>query len=99
MKVVMPRTSLEYVSFPILSSPVHPSAITHEVAITPNGEQPTTWEPATYTNQRVRILVRASTEASAGGAVTLSVGLWEVWWRGISAPEIPVRRVGLLQVL
>lgn len=99
MSVRLPRTSLEYVTFPITTSPVDPSSLTHEVSVVGEYDQPSGWAPASYLDGRVHLLVRASLDAAPGGDVTLDVGRWRVWWRSSSVPEVPVRQVGIVQVV
>ena len=99
MKVILPRQSLEFVSFPISTAPVDPASLTHEVAITEIDEQPSVWETVTFADGLVQVLIRASTEAAAGGDFTLDVGRWRLWWRASSNPEFPVRPVGVVTVV
>lgn len=92
----IPRHSLEHIMFPLSTTPTDPSTLTHEVAVVPVTAQPAEpdWHPADYDGGNVLLLVRASTDAPAGGTVTLSPGRWSVWWRAQSTPEYPARLVG-----
>ena len=101
MSVEIHRDSLEYVSFPLDTTPVDPALLTHEVAVIDPLDDPinTDWVTVTYGDDQVQILVRASvTAASNGENVTLSVGRWRVWWRAQANPEYPTRNIGLIYV-
>jgi hypothetical protein len=104
LSVEIHRDSLEYVTFPLDTTPVDPTTLTHEVAVIDAREDPTDappsdWVPVLYEDGLVHILVRASlTAASNGEDVTLDVGRWRVWWRAQANPEYPTRNIGLLYV-
>lgn len=101
MKVILPRQSLEIVSFPVSTAPVDPSTLTHQVAVIDYAAQPIPgdWFNAPYVDPNVEVLIRSSDLAAAGGLVTLAVGRWRVWWRASSNPEFPVRQVGVVTVV
>lgn len=99
MSIVLPRQSLEVVSFPLSTSPVDPDTLDHEISVAAYDTQPSDWVSAAFSEGKVRVLVRASDEAAAGGDVTLAVGVWRLWWRAASNPEFPVRQVGVLRVV
>jgi hypothetical protein len=101
MKIILPRQSLEIVSFPISTAPVDPATLTHQVAVVPPDTQPVggDWFNAPFVDPNVEVLIRASTTAAAGGLVTLAVGRWRMWWRASSNPEFPVRQVGIVTVV
>jgi hypothetical protein len=69
------------------------------VAIVDEFAHPSAWQNATYQDGEVRVLVRASLDAPAGGLFTLDVGRWRVWWKASSNPEYPVRQVGIVSVV
>lgn len=99
MPLTLARQTLEYVTFPLASSVVDPSTLSHEVAIVGTTSQPSGWVPGDYVDDEVQVLVRASPDAPAGGVITLSVGRWRIWWRAAANPEFPVRQVGILNVV
>lgn len=101
MSACLPRESLEYVLFPITTSPVDPATLSHEVALVGEFEYPEAldWIAASYIDDQVAVLVRASTDAPAGGDITLAIGRWRIWWRALASPEFPVRQVGIVSVV
>lgn len=98
MSVTLPRESLEYLSFSVDTDPVDPASLVHEVAIVPELSQPSGWTVAPYVDGKVLVLVRASTDAEAGGLFTLALGRWRLWWRSEAFTETPVRQVGVISV-
>ena len=101
MRVTLPRETLEYLAFPITTSPVDAASLSHQVAIIDEFAHPVSgdWFAGTYTNAEVQVLVRASEDAPAGGDVELAVGRWRVWWRADANPEFPARQVGIVSVV
>jgi hypothetical protein len=101
LSVEIHRDSLEYVTFPLDTTPVDPTTLTHEVAvIDPRTDpEPPDWVAVDYSDGLVHVLVRASPTADSNGEdVTLDVGRWRVWWRAQANPEYPTRNIGLLYV-
>lgn len=104
MSIEIHRDSLEYITFPLDTSPVDPATLTHEVAIIdpradPSEGPPSDWVAVDYEDGMVHALVRASTTAESNGEdFTLDVGRWRVWWRTQGNPEYPVRNIGVLFV-
>lgn len=101
MSVEIHRDSLEYVTFPLDTSPIDPALLVHEVAIIdPLADPDTTdWVPVTYADDLVQVLVRASPSAASNGEdFTLEVGRWRLWWRAQANPEYPTRNIGLVFV-
>ncbi len=101
MSVTLPRESLEYLSFPITTSPVDASSLSHEVAIIDEFAHPVDadWETGTWADDEVQVLVRASPDAPVGGIFELDVGRWRVWWKADANPEFPARQVGIVSVV
>lgn len=105
MSQVLDRQTLEFVRFPVVTAPVDPATLTHEVAVVDEFAQlPSVWVTVPYVNDAVEMLVRASLDAPdtvpPGGAdFTLAQGRWRVWWKTDSDPEYPVRRVGIIEVV
>lgn len=99
MSVELPQESLEYILFPVDTSPVDPTTLIHQISMTGEFSHPTTWVTVPYVGNDVRVLVRASILAEPGGDVTLSVGRWRLWWRTDANPEEPVRQVGIISVV
>jgi hypothetical protein len=101
VSVEIHRDSLEYVTFPLDTSPVDPTTLTHEVAIIdPRADpEPLDWVAVDYSDGLVHVLVRASLTADSNGEhFTLDVGRWRAWWRAQANPEYPTRNIGLLYV-
>lgn len=99
MSVRLARQTLEYVLFPLDTSPVDASGLTHEAAIVDELAQPSGWTAVSWADGFIQVLVSASLDATPGGDFTLAVGRWRVWWRAPSNPEFPVRQVGVIQVV
>lgn len=93
------RYSLEYVFVPVSGTDEIPG-LSHQVAIVETRKPVDTWHNATWDTDEaaVRILVRASADAPAGGDITLDVGRWDVYWRAEANPEHPARFVGSIAV-
>lgn len=104
MSVEIHRDSLEYVTFPLDTTPVDPTTLTHEVAIIdpradPSDGPPSDWVAVDYSDGLVHVLVRASPTADSNGEhFTLAVGRWRAWWRAQANPEYPTRNIGLIFV-
>lgn len=96
------RHSLEYVLIPNLAGSDELASLTHEIAVVAEGTEPgaSDWKAGTWdaTESAAKLLVRMSTSAQTGGAVTLSVGRWDVFWRASSTPEYPARFCGTIRV-
>jgi hypothetical protein len=87
--------------FAVTTSPVDAASLVHQVAIIGEYEHPETldWFTGVYVSDEVQVLVRASTDAPAGGQITLDVGRWRVWWKSDANPEYPARQVGIVSVV
>lgn len=89
-------TATEYVLNEVTTNEPDPTIYPVEYAFPTTGVAPSTWvtgswEPGTpYTS---RCLV-----GPAGGAVTLSAGVYDVWVRITASPETPIRNTGELAV-
>lgn len=88
----IPSTSKEYLTVPITGLE---GGETAEIAVVaPTVEEPASgdWKPATLVGSDAKILL------GPGTALPLPNGVYRIWVRITSDPEIPVLRSGLLRI-
>ena len=102
MAVKLSSLSTEYIRVPVSATengqPVDPTSSTVEFAFMTDPKlEPTTWYNGSWetagTTYYARILI-----GSGAGGTALADGKYYVWLRITGSPEIPVRRVGVLEI-
>jgi hypothetical protein len=101
---VVSHLSLEYVKIPVAAVingvAYDPHADVIKVAFTARGVDPVvgdwiagSWESDGAGGWQARVLVGPS------GDTQLAAGIWDVWLKVIDSPEVPVRKVGVVEVV
>lgn len=89
------------VAVTVNGAPYNPSSDVVAMAFMPSGTNPTTsdWKTGSWQTDPGPTYWAQCLVGPANGGVVLAVGSYVVWLKIVDNPEVPVRQVGILQIV